>query len=74
VVRVVVPLPWYIYEGGLSCESRKMYMYIWLRMESGEMGEGGSKGERWMIRVRGFHGEYEEWLGFSWLLDLLSKR
>jgi hypothetical protein len=39
-------------------------MYIWLRLESGEIGEGGENIERWLIGVPEFHGEYEGDLGF----------
>jgi hypothetical protein len=34
----------------------------------------GRKGERWLVGVREFHGEYEGELGFSWSFDLMSRR
>lgn len=63
LTRVVV---WYYrYLGTIVTEafwlrSRGTYMYLWLRMESGEMGEGGEERREvvgWCT-VREFHGEY----------------
>jgi hypothetical protein len=48
-------------------------MYMWLRMESGAMGEVGEE-RRKVIIVREFHGEYEGEFGFSWFFYLMSKR